>query len=400
LLFTFILLLLSYKDSLAQPGCTDPLATNYDAGATINDGSCVYPASSISPGTSISLAGNLDETSGLIKWNGSLWTHNDNTDINLYSLDTITGIILQAYPLSGVVNQDWEEISQDSNYVYVGDFGNNVNGNRTDLKILRIEKSSLLASAPVTDTITFSYSDQTDFTPAGNNNTDFDCESFIVSTDSIYLFTKQWVSHQTGLYVLPKSPGTYVAQHKTTYDVQGLITGAVYLQNERLIALCGYTNLLQPFTWLLYDFTGTEFFGGNKRMISVSLPFHQVEGITTSDGLTFYMTNEYFSIASTTQKLHTFDFSSYLSDYLNQLWQNVSAFSTTRQPVIYPNPATNIIFIKQSRQENYRLRNISGEIVLSGSLNSGISTINLMVLSCGIYFLETDSQKTLVVKMN
>jgi len=400
LLFTFILPFIIYSTSFAQPGCTDPLANNYDAGATVNDGSCTYPASSISPVTNIPLAANLAETSGLIKWNASLWTHNDNSDLNLYALDTVTGAVIQSYPLTGTVNQDWEEISQDSNYVYVGDFGNNVSGNRTDLHILRIEKNSLLAQTPVIDTIFFSYSDQTDFTPTGNNNTDFDCEAFVVTADSIYLFTKQWVSNETSLYTLPKIPGTHIAQLKTTFDVQGMITGAVLLQNERIISLCGYTNFLQPFSWLLYDFTGSEFFGGNKRKVTFPLPFHQMEGITTSDGLTFYMTNENFTIVSTPQKLHIFDFTTYLSDYLNGLWSNVTPASATEPFILYPNPATHTLYIRHNQQEKYTLTNLSGEKVLSGTLNAGVSVIDVKLLSSGVYFLNTAGQKTLVAIMN
>ena len=366
----------------------------------VNDGSCIYSTSSISPVTTFPLASNLAETSGLIKWDGSLWTHNDNTDINLYSLDTVNGSLIQSYSLTGTFNNDWEEISQDSNYVYVGDFGNNVNGNRTDLHILRIEKNSLLGFSPVIDTISFSYSDQTDFTPTGNNNTDFDCEAFIVTTDSIYLFTKQWVSNETSLYALPKTPGTYLAQLNTTFDVQGLITGAVFLQNERIIALCGYTNLLQPFSWLLYDFTGSNFFGGNKRLISVSLPFHQVEGITTSDGLTFYMTNENLTIVSTPQKLHIFDFSLYLSNYLNNVWQEVSTVSKSELLLLYPNPASNVICVNQNKKENFTITNVAGETVQSGMFFPGIFEINIQALPPGIYFLNSVSQKELVVKIN
>jgi len=53
------------------------------------------------------------------------------------------------------------------------------------LNILRIDKNSILAKTPVVDTILFSYSLQTDFSPAGPNNTNFDCEAFVVSNDSI-----------------------------------------------------------------------------------------------------------------------------------------------------------------------------------------------------------------------
>jgi hypothetical protein len=151
---------------------------------------------------------------------------------------------------------------------------------------------------------------------------------------------------------------------------------------------------------LLYDFTGSEFFGGNKRKISISLPFHQIEGITTSDGLTLYMTNENFTIVSTPQKLHTFDFSSYLSDYLDGLWSNVTVTSATERFILYPNPATHTLYIKHDQQDKYILTNISGGIVSTGALNTGITVIDVKLLSSGIYFLNIAGQKTLVAIMN
>src|SRR5688572_14633836 len=91
----------------AQPGCTDPLATNYSSSATVNDGSCMYAASSVSPTSSFNLSASLPETSGLIQWNNQIWTHNDNTDINIYSLDTIDANLIQSHPLTGTANIDW-----------------------------------------------------------------------------------------------------------------------------------------------------------------------------------------------------------------------------------------------------------------------------------------------------
>jgi hypothetical protein len=394
LLLTFCILLHTTYLHAQVYGCTDPLATNFNSSATDNDGSCIYPVASVSPVTSTNLGASLQETSGLIKWNGTLWTHNDNTDINIYSIDTIAGNIIQSYPLTGAANNDWEEISQDSSYVYVGDFGNNVNGNRTDLKILRVEKNSLLAQNPVIDTISFFYSDQVNFSPAGNNNTDFDCEAFVVTADSIYLFTKQWVSNKTSLYVIPKTPGTYSAALKTTFDVQGLITGAVLLAREKVVGLCGYTSFLQPFVWLLYDFTGSEFFSGNKRKISVPLPFHQIEGITSSDGLTWYMTNEYFSIVPTPQKLHIFDFSQYLVNYLNGLTQEVPQRENGQSVSLYPNPSTGCITIKcEDRLTAYSLLNTEGKVLKSGTLTDGESEINISELPKGTYFLNTGAGK-------
>lgn len=316
LLFGFYMIVIQSEAQVY--GCTDPLANNYNPAATNNNGSCTYNSASVSPTASFNLSSVLDETSGLIRWNDQVWTHNDSQDINIYALDSINGSIVQTQPLSGVVNTDWEEISQDDAYIYIGDFGNNGNGNRTDLKILKISKSSVLGVSPVVETINFSYSNQVNFNPTGGNNTNFDCEAFIVSSDSIFLFTKQWVSNQTSVYSLSKTPGTHVANLKTTYNVQGLITGATSFLEENLIVLSGYSSSLQPFVYLLYDYTGNGFFSGNKRKINLSLAFHQVEGIATNNGLKYYLSNEAFNQFpfNVPQKLHTLNLSAYLENYL------------------------------------------------------------------------------------
>lgn len=316
--FLFFLVSLSAKAQLA--GCTDALAKNYNPSAILNDGSCVYENTKIAPVFSMTLSDTLRETSGLVYFDNQLWTHNDDTDVNIYALDTI-GKIANCYPLNGLKNTDWEEISQDSAYFYIGNFGNNVSGIRKDLQILRIEKFSLKENNPQIDTIAFRYSNQVDFTRRKANTTDFDCEAFFVSKDSIYLFTKQWTSKKTALYVLPKLPGSYTAQFKSDLDVNGLITGATYLEEKKLIALCGYSKQLKPFLYLLYDFKSNDFFSGNKRKITLGLPYHQVEGITTRNGLQYYITNEHFRlkpIINTPQQLHQLDLNFLLQSYLNK----------------------------------------------------------------------------------
>ena len=316
-----LILLFSEQMISAQTlGCTDPMASNYNPKDTKNNGSCIYTDTSITPYISVNLDAKVIETSGLIKWNNHIWTHNDNDDLKLYALDTIDGSISQSITLTNTYNTDWEEVSQDANYVYVGDFGNNSTGVRQNLRIFRIDKISILNNSPIVDTIKFSYSNQTDFTPNRANKTDFDCEAFVVSSDSIYLFTKQWLTNQTSLYVLPKTSGTYSARLKDNLNVQGLITGATYLESKRMIALCGYSNLLQPFFYLLYDFKGDDFFAANKRKIGLSLPFNQIEGIASSDGLKYYLSNEFFSRGSfvtVNQKMHVLDMSGFLDIYIN-----------------------------------------------------------------------------------
>lgn len=311
----FILFFLFVSVSYAQTkGCTDSLAKNFNPKATENDGSCEYVSTKIRVKFTKKLSDSIAETSGLITSENLLWTHNDDMSTTLYGMDT-KGKIKKKINLEGVKNNEWEEISQDSSYLYIGDFGNNIAGNRKDLYILRIEKKSILNPTPAIDTISFSYSNQNDFdTKIEANTTNFDCEAFVVSKDSIYLFTKQWESEKTGVYSLSKNPGTHIAKLKETLNVEGLITGATLLPQEKGVVLCGYSHFLQPFVYLLYGYKNNDFSTGNKRKIKLSLLFHQIEAITTENGLLFYVTNEATknNFIYNPQEIHQIDLSPYL----------------------------------------------------------------------------------------
>ena len=317
--FLFFFLFISSTYSQIS-GCTDSLSKNYNPNAIKNDGSCLYGTFKIKPQHSIRLSDSIKETSGLIAFDNLLWTHNDDHDITIYGLDSL-GKIRKKIILDKLVNHDWEEISQDSSHLYIGDFGNNYRGNRTDLQILKITKKSFLEENPIIDTISFSYSDQTDFKPQKGNTTNFDCEAFIVSKDSIYLFSKEWGASKTGIYVLPNQPGNHIAKLKETINTEGLITGAAYLESKKLIVLCGYTKKGKSFLYLLYDFKDYDFLSGNKRKINLKLPFHQIEGIATKDGLHYYLTNESLirkPILNVPQQIHYFDLSPLLNSYLHK----------------------------------------------------------------------------------
>jgi hypothetical protein len=376
------------------PGCTDPLAVNYNQSATVNDGSCYYNIANIEPLAGVGLSPSLSETSGLILWNGNLWTHNDNNDTNLYCLDTIDGRIVQTVSLSGIENKDWEEISQDKDYIYIGDFGNN-SGNRTDLRIFRIAKNTLLGGSQLIDSIKFSYSDQVDFTPDAYK-TDFDCEAFIVAGDSIYLFTKQWISNKTNIYSLSKNPGNYVAKLRSAWDVNGLVTGATFLDTKKIAVLSGYSEKLVPFIYLLYDFNGYDFFSGNKRKVEVLLPYHQIEGIATSDGVKFYISNEHFSLEpfiNVRQKLHVLDLSPFLGRYLNLPLPHPDEENNF---IIYPVPAHDYIAVRSLATllpVKFALVTLNGGVIKRGILAEEYTTINISRLPSGTYILKIGDQK-------
>ncbi len=388
------LLLMNIHSCSAQVhGCTDPLAGNYDPSATVNDGSCTYDPFSLSPVDTHPLDGSVSETSGLTLWEDLVWTHNDNTDTKLYGLNRSDGAVNQDIELRGVENRDWEEISQDDQYLYIGDIGNNL-GNRRDLRILRVEKNPLAAGEQVIDTIWYSYEDQADFDPGGGQNTDFDCEAFVVAEENIYLFTKQWISLGTDVYAIPKIPGTYQAENLGSCNVKGLVTGAAYLEHEHLLVLSGYTSYLYPFFHLCYDFRDHDFFSGNSRRIAIALPFHQVEGIATENGLDYYASNERSSVLVNVvpQRLHLFDMRELLEDYLLKVGGGTD-YPESRVK-IWPSPAGEFISVEVRSglfPVRYEILDDSARVVMKGRLRVESTRLDIGNLVPGGYtfrFLE------------
>ncbi len=406
---TFVILLLSFSPLRAQvAGCTDPLASNYNEFASINNGTCAYSTVELVPDISMVLPAEMNETSGLLLLNDRLFTHNDDTDTNLYSFDPYNPSDFTIFPIPFVTNKDWEDIAEDETYIYIGDFGNNGTGNRTDLRIFRIAKSDLEQN-PVADTILFSYEDQTDFASHDPNTTDFDCEAFIVTENKIYLFTKEWISKKTTVYELEKTPGTHIAYMKSTFNVQGLITGATHLEDRQLVVLSGYSIVLQPFVYLLYDFPDNDFFGGNKRKIPISLPFHQVEGITTSDGLHYFLSNEQFnqgSIAIDPKILHL-DLESYLSAYLSADPLSVPELhgKELSSILVYPNPASDfiVVSIPETSMKNDELSmdivDPAGKKIMTQQVSCPLTVIDLGNLSHspGIFHVLIRNKPDMVV---
>jgi len=294
--------LTSAQAQVPQPGCTDTAAINYNAEATVNDGSCLYKRLSINPKTTYKQPEVLIENSGVVYWNGLLWQHNDGGhEPLLYAMDTLGNEIRHRIKIAGVSNVDWEDIAQDEAFIYIGDFGNNQHGSRTDLTIYRIAKSSIAQTVGDTsvsaEIITFRYEDQpVPPQPVAGNKTDFDCEAMIARQGRLFLFTKQWASKQTTIYALPATPGSHTAVRKATFDSEGLITGADIRPDGRQIALCGYSMLGNRFLILLYDYPEDHFFAGNKRRINLTGVF-QTESVAFGPQGQLYLGSESFGIS-------------------------------------------------------------------------------------------------------
>ncbi|HND90021.1 MAG TPA: hypothetical protein PK971_16930, partial [Saprospiraceae bacterium] len=122
----------------AQPGCTDPQASNFNAAATQNDGSCLYPLTVHAPTLQATLPPELMEISGLTRAGGHWWAHADSGGKpEFFRLNPQTGQVLQKIMLQNAQNRDWEEVWADSTALFFGDFGNNANS-RSDLGIYRV----------------------------------------------------------------------------------------------------------------------------------------------------------------------------------------------------------------------------------------------------------------------
>jgi hypothetical protein len=238
----------------------------------------------------------LKESSGLCYTDGNLWTFGDSGNPNeIFKIDSSTGSILQTVQIENFQNIDWEDITADSSYIYIGDFGNN-SGNRTDLKIIRIKKSDLNVSDALIkvqgEAIRFSYADQINFAKA--SSTDYDCESVISVGNFLYLFTKDGIDLKTRSYKISNQPGIYVVSPISSFDTKGKLTAAAYNPVTKEIALLGYMNKKEDsFIWFLNEYPKDNFFGGNKVKITIGTNRDwQTEGLDYISGSRLFMSCE------------------------------------------------------------------------------------------------------------
>jgi hypothetical protein len=248
----------------------------------------------------------LDETSGLIFYNNSLVTHNDSGGAaHLYEINTTTGAVTRTVVVNNATNVDWEDIAQDPSYFYVGDIGNN-SGTRTNLKVYKISKADYNDTNDVVtaEVISYSYANQTDFTPNINNN-NWDAEGLISYGDKLLIFSKNWVTNTVDVYSIPKTAGTHSAILESTFDTNGLITGADSSTDGTVIFLTGYSNSAAPFMFTIHNIPSSTldlFSGTVSAKIPNIVPLgNQVEGITlfeiTATKHRLYISNEKYIVS-------------------------------------------------------------------------------------------------------
>lgn len=235
----------------------------------------------------------VNESSGLIHLNGQIYTHNDSKgEACIYRIDQKSGKVLQWIYLRDAKNMDWEDMTSDGMYVYVGDFGNN-NGKHRQRTIYRCMLPKVIDKHKDTvncETIHFSIP-----IPAGDatikfNKHPYDMEAMTVIGEKIFIFTKDWLRGHCKAYTLPKVPGHYIASFVDSFDAKGLITGACYNEKNNSLYLIGYTNHGQGF---IYSFQPepNKFFAAHHPRINLSY-FAQFEAVCMRDDESLLISNE------------------------------------------------------------------------------------------------------------
>ncbi|WP_411030476.1 hypothetical protein [Spongiimicrobium sp. 3-5] len=235
----------------------------------------------------------VHETSGLLFFNDHLITHNDSGNSpQLFEIDTLSLEIKRMVTVVGANNMDWEDLAQDDDYIYIGDFGN-FEGGRQDLVIYRVSKPDYRSSdMVVAERIDFSYPDQ----PNGTNSSggDWDAEALFVLGNNLIILTKQWQTMETVAYSVPKVPGNQVAVNLGSYPVGGLVTGASYHEASKNLVLLGYSQQLSPFIFQFNDITATDIFANPEEKRNLNILIAQMEGITHVSENTLFASAELF----------------------------------------------------------------------------------------------------------
>jgi hypothetical protein len=381
--------------SLGQTqGCTNENALNFEENAITNDGSCLYPYTSYIPEKINDLPQDIKEVSGLIQLNNGFWTLNDSGNSpELFLLDTNNYTIVRSVYIKNALNIDWEELTVSENHVFIGDFGNN-SGTRSNLRVLKLEKSLLLNSSIDSievDEINFSYPDQNNFNSSNDHN--FDCEAFIYKNDSLHLFSKNRGNEFTKLYTIPSLPGNYIAHLKDSCHVEGQITGA-HIQGDTLIGLLGYrpNSFYEPFMFLLWDYNQNNFFTGNKRRVNLGtvMDLGQNESIHFSGNHKGFIASEEITQMNKKAAVYEFGIAHLFENQLN-IMDDQSIYSDSLQLFPNPNKGKMTIISESKPVREAFLLDTAGKIVYHrafGSQGKNKAVLKINNLSEGNYFLQ------------
>lgn len=331
----------------------------------------------------------LIESSGIaIEGSNRIWSHEDSGNTNsLFCFDS-TGTLLRTLEITNAENTDWEDLTTDNDENwFIEDAGNNDN-NRTDLIIYVIPSPETFSGNQISaGKIRFTLSDQTDFPPPSSNR-NYDIEAMAWYQDSLYLFTKDRSNPFTGftkMYVLPDSPGTYVARlagscYIAGEEETGRITSADINHHTGELILLTHSGLVS-FT----AYPENRFFEGTRTDYHFTTEPGQNEGVAFVSTTRLYMSEE--GSNSNPGKLYDI-----------RLPQPQLGIINTDQELlndVYPNPFSTGLSINNQYNSRVEIINSTGNLVFSTN-SPGDIHLNTESLKPGLYIVRKTGSKGII----
>jgi hypothetical protein len=241
--------------------------------------------------TDFKLPSELSEISGLEKISDSLLIaiNDGGNEPILFFLD-LKGTITRKVRVSNASNTDWEALVIDEKYVYIGDFGNNMN-ERKDLCIYRVNRQDIATLNEVTaEKMSISYKEQTEFPPKDHERY-FDAEAMTYFEGQLWIFTKNSTKPFDGksfIYMVQfdanqtksLSKVSELKLNKTSY-LKDAVTSACTVESS--IVLTTYNRLIK------LDFPKQ---GLSKSTIYKYPHIQQVEACAYLGANTYFLSNE------------------------------------------------------------------------------------------------------------
>lgn len=241
--------------------------------------------------TDFKLPNELSEISGLEKISDSvLIAINDGGNEPILFFLDIKGTITRKVRVSNASNTDWEALAIDEKYVYIGDFGNNMN-ERKDLCIYRVNRQDIATLNEVTaEKMSISYKEQSEFPPKDHERY-FDAEAMTFFEGQLWIFTKNSTKPFDGksfIYMVQfeanqskaLSKVSELKLNKTSY-LKDAVTSACTVESS--IVLTTYNRLIK------LDFPKQ---GLSKSTIYKYPHIQQVEACTYLGTNTYFLSNE------------------------------------------------------------------------------------------------------------
>lgn len=241
------------------------------------------------------LPNNLEENSGLLSIKDStVWVIEDNGNKDkIYKVD-FKGKIQKILKVKNAKNNDWEDLTKDTDgNVYIADIGNN-NNDRKDLVVYKIPDPEIEPGDKIdAEKIEFYYPEQNEFPPVKSKRF-YDAEALLHQGNSLYIVTKNRSNPFTGealIYRLPDSKGKYEATLISTIKICGdwktcRITGMDVSPDGKKIVLLSYGKL-----FILTDFEWDDFSKATMTTIDLGIR-NQLESVCFLNGSTLLLSDE------------------------------------------------------------------------------------------------------------